>query len=146
MSISLRVILFICSVFYLGIVARKIRRSSLRLGDGIVWILIAVFFILISLIPEIIYWFCDQVGIMSPANFVYLLIFMFLLLQLFYASLRISALEARVNRLAQEVALRDGRFVHLETEDDRSEKRQGEKEDNKKERPESQGSNTKVVK
>lgn len=122
MSISLRIILIVCSVITLIFVPRKIRRASLRIGDGIVWILISVFFILISIFPEIIYWFCGLVGIISPANFVYLLILAFLLMQQFYAALRISSLESRVDQLAQEVALRDGRFMHIETADDRTER------------------------
>ena len=117
MPASLRVVLIACSVLMLLYVAGKIRKSSMRIGDAIIWLAMGLFFILISLVPDIIYGLCTVLGIMSPSNLVYLLVIAFLLLQIFYNSVKISTLNARIDALAQEVALRDERFMHLETKD-----------------------------
>lgn len=119
MPASLRLMLIGCSALMLLYAAYRIRRSAMRLEDSIVWILMGAFFILISVFPDIIYGLCAWLSIMSPSNLVYLIVIAFLMIQVFYDAIKISALSGRVDSLAQELALRDERFLHLETEDER---------------------------
>ncbi len=119
MPASLRLMLIGCSALMLLYAAYRIRRSAMRLEDSIVWILMGAFFILISVFPDIIYGLCAWLGIMSPSNLVYLIVIAFLMIQVFYDAIKISALSGRVDSLAQELALRDERFLHLGTEDER---------------------------
>lgn len=115
---SLRILLIICSVLTLVFIIRNIRKAKLRLIDGFSWVLLAIFFIIISVWPEIIYSLSRRLGFISSINMVYLIVIFLLLLKIFFASLKISALESRVNELAQEVALRDKTFLGLKTRDD----------------------------
>lgn len=117
MTTLLRIALVLCSVIMLWYVGHKIRIAKLRIGDGIMWILVSVGFLVISIFPEIIYAIGGVFGIISSVNLVYLLIIAFLLLAVFHNSVKISILESRIAHLTQEVALRDERFVGLETED-----------------------------
>lgn len=117
MSVSLRIVLIVCSIVMLIYVAAKIRRAQMRIGDGIVWLGMSIVFIVISVFPEIVYWMCSKLGMMSPSNLVYLVVIAFLLMQIFYNSVKISNLSGRIDSLAQEVALRDERFMRLKTED-----------------------------
>lgn len=117
MTTLLRIALILCSVIMLWYVGHKVRSAQLRIGDGIMWILVSVGFLVISIFPEIIYAIGSVFGIMSAVNLVYLLIIAFLVLAVFHNSVRISILESRIAYLTQEVALRDERFVGLETED-----------------------------
>lgn len=100
-------------------VGRKIRLAGMRIEDGFIWILASVVFIIISIFPEIIYAICIWFGIMSPTNLVYLLVIAFLLLLVFYNAIKISHLESRLDHLTQEIALRDDRFLGMETEEQR---------------------------
>lgn len=122
MSASLRIVLIVCSVVMLAYVAAKIRHAQMRSGDGIVWLGMSIVFIIISIFPEIVYWMCSKLGMVSPSNLVYLIVIAFLLLQIFYNSIKISALSGRIDALAQEVALRDERFMNIETWDKNIEK------------------------
>ena len=122
MSASLRIVLIVCSIVMLIYVAAKIRRAQMRIGDGIVWLGMSIVFIIISVFPEIVYWICSRLGMMSPSNLVYLVVIAFLLMQIFYNSVKISNLSGRIDALAQEVALRDERFLHIETWDKKIEK------------------------
>jgi hypothetical protein len=117
MPASLRLALIACSVLMLLHVALKIRKSAMKLEDCIIWIAAGVFFIIISAFPNIIYVLCRVLGIMSPSNLVYLVVIAFLLLQIFYNAIKISTLSARIDSLAQELALRDERFIHTQTRD-----------------------------
>lgn len=117
MSASLRIVLIVCSIVMLIYVAAKIRRAQMRIGDGIIWLGMSIVFIIISVFPEIVYWMCSRLGMMSPSNLVYLVVIAFLLMQIFYNSVKISNLSGRIDALAQEVALRDERFMKLKTTD-----------------------------
>lgn len=119
MPTSLRVLLIAASIVTLALITSKIRKAKLRLLDGFIWLMMSVVFLIISFFPHIIYWLCRVLGIISPVNLVFLVVIFFLLMICFYGALRISALESKVAGLAQEVAIRDERFLHLETEDDR---------------------------
>ena len=95
--------------------------------DGFVWFLMSLILLVISIFPHIIYWLCRVMGITSPVNLVYLVMIFLLFMICFYSAVRISALEARLAGLAQEVAIRDERFLHLKTADDKRERVSGEK-------------------
>lgn len=97
----------------------KIRIAKLRIEHGITWVLVSVGLVIIAIWPEIIYAIGSVFGIISPVNLVYLVIIAFLLLAVFHNSIRISMLESRVMQLTQEIALRDERFIRMETEDQR---------------------------
>lgn len=115
---SLRLLLIISSALTLVFIIRNIRKAKLRLIDGFSWVLLAIFFIIISVKPEIIYSLSRRLGFISSINMVYLIVIFLLLLKIFFASLKISSLESRINELAQEVALRDKTFLGLKTKDD----------------------------
>lgn len=100
-------------------VGHKIRIAALRIENGIIWVLLSVGLVIIAIRPEIIYAIGGLLGIISPVNLVYLIVIAFLLLSVFHNSIRISMLESRVAQLTQEIALRDERFVGMETEDQR---------------------------
>lgn len=117
MPAVLRFLLIIASVATLYYIARKISKAQIKLVDGFSWLLIAAFFIVISIWPEIIYWLCRKLGIISPINLVFLIVIFILLMKLFFASIKISSLESRINDLAQEVAIRDERFLGLKSLD-----------------------------
>ena len=111
MPISLRVLLIFASILTTFFIASRIRKSRLRLLDGFVWFMMSLILLIISIFPQIVYWLCRL-----------------LLMICFYSAVRISALEARLAGLAQEVAIRDERFLHLETADDKRKRASGEKE------------------
>ena len=115
---SLRILLIIASILTLIFIIRNIRKAKLRLIDGFSWVLLAIFFIVISVWPEIVYSLARKLGFVSSINMVYLIVIFLLLLKIFFSSLKISALESRINELAQEVALRDKSFLGLKTKDD----------------------------
>ena len=118
MGITLRVLLIISSLLMALYVIKKIRTSQIQLKDARFWILLSVFLIIISVFPDIIYWLCGIVGIISPINLVFLIIILLLLIKLFLVSIVLSRAETRIDELTQEVAIRDERFIKIETEDD----------------------------
>ena len=88
MSVGLRVILILFSVLTMLFIVKRIRQSKLQIEYALFWIGFSIFLIIISVFPQIVYWFTDLIGIQSPVNFVFLVI-IFILLMKFYDDNRI---------------------------------------------------------
>lgn len=104
-STALRVILITGSVLTVAFMLQRIRVAKAQIRDTITWILFSLVLLVISIFPGIAEWASRVIGIQSPINFVYLVIIFILLLKLFSSSMRISQLDARVDTLAQKLAL-----------------------------------------
>ena len=105
MSATLRVILFVLAVVTAWWILSKIRRLKVKMEDAIFWIFVAVVLCVLSLFPEIVYKLTD-IGVMSPANLVFLIVIFILLEKVFTLSIIVSQLEEKVTVLSSEVALR----------------------------------------
>lgn len=105
MSILLRAILILISVITLMMMVRKIRKSKLHIEYTIFWILFMAILILLALFPEIGVWVAGLLQFQSPENLIFLVVIFILILKLFFQTVEISALEYRVEELAQKIAL-----------------------------------------
>ncbi|MDE5966697.1 MAG: DUF2304 domain-containing protein [Lachnospiraceae bacterium] len=102
MAVGLRIILIAFSVLALIYIIGKIRHSRMQIEYALFWILLSIVFILMAVFPELVYGVCKLLGIMSPANFVYLFIIAILLLKVFMMTVELSALENKVKDLVQQ--------------------------------------------
>ncbi len=123
-SIVLRVLLIIVSVWLFCHVLRSVRKSQVQIDDMIFWLLFSVVIVVLALIPQIATWAADLLGVMSPVNLIYLVIIFVLLLKLFSISIRFSQLEAKIKTLTQEIAVReciekDAQLGQTELQDDK---------------------------
>ncbi len=104
-SIPMRILLILGSLFTVGLMLRRIRNSKIQIRDSIFWILFSLVLLLLSVFPDIAGLAAGLLGIQSPINFVFLLIIFLLLIQTFLSAVRISQLDAKVKLLAQKLAL-----------------------------------------
>ena len=107
MTAILRIGLILISIMSFFIIVRKIRKSKIRIEDGLFWVVFAIILIVFAVFPGVIYFISDIVGAKSPANIVYLIIIGMLLVKLFFMSIQISLLEHKVVNLTQEMALKE---------------------------------------
>ena len=107
MTAILRIGLILISIMSFFVIIRKIRKSKIRIEDGLFWVTFSILLIIFAIFPGIIYLISDLVGAKSPANIVYLIIIGMLLVKLFFMSIQMSLLENKVVNLAQEMALKE---------------------------------------
>lgn len=107
MSLSLRVVLIIFSVLTAFFVFRKIRKAQMQIADSLFWVIFIVVLVILSVFPQIANYACKWVGVMSPANFIFLAIIFLLLLKVFTMTVKISILENKLQTLVQEYALKE---------------------------------------
>ncbi len=103
------VLLIIGSLCTIAFMLLRVRASQIQIRDAIFWIVFALGLLIISIFPQFAAWASQQLGFMAPINFVYLLVIFILVIRLFSSSLRISMLDARVQQLAQRLALYEKR-------------------------------------
>ena len=109
MSIMLRVILITMSVISLLYVIWRIRNSKMQIEYALFWIIMAFLMIIMSVFPQIIYWLTGKLGMMSPANVVYLFIIAILLIKSFMMTIELSSLENKFKDLTQQIAIYEKR-------------------------------------
>lgn len=113
MTLGLRITLIVVSFLTLLYMARKVRRSQIRLEDSLFWFCFAVLLFLVSIFPGIFYTLSDLAGTMSVANFVFLFFIFVLLINCFSQSVRISQLDTKLRDLTQQLAIeRFERYVN----------------------------------
>ncbi|MEG0090981.1 MAG: DUF2304 domain-containing protein [Oscillospiraceae bacterium] len=105
MSVPLRVILILGSVFTFFFVTHYIRKARIRIEDTIFWLFFCMVLIVISIFPALPFWLSELIGFQSPINLVYLIIIFILIVNQFYTSVKISQLEIKQKELVQKLAV-----------------------------------------
>ena len=105
MNLQLRVLLFIGAVATLLYFFGKIRKNRLDIDYAIFWVLFSGVLVIVSIFPGMVGWLSDLLGFMSPSNMVFLLVIFLLLIKLFSVTIKLSALEHKIRRLSQHIAI-----------------------------------------
>lgn len=106
MSDTLRVLLLFAALVTGGWILYKIRKLQVKMQDAIFWVIFAVILLVMGISPEICYWLTERLGIMSPANLIFLVVIFLLMEKVFTLSIIVSQLEEKIAVLSAEVALR----------------------------------------
>lgn len=101
----LRILLALCAVLALVAVCNRIKKSKVMVEDSIFWVVCAFILVLLAIFPDAAVDLARDLGFMSAANFVYLVVIALLIWKVFTNSLEISRLKNKINELAQEEAL-----------------------------------------
>lgn len=106
MSMMLRVTLLVAAVFSIMWIIARIRKSKIRLEDTLFWVATGIILAILGLFPEISYRMAHALGIISPANFVFLIMICLLFEKVLTISIIHSQLEDKYVTMAAEMALR----------------------------------------
>lgn len=106
MSIELRVVLLIAAVFSIGWIITRIRKAKVRLEDTFFWVVMSVVLLILGLFPGVSYWLTSVLGVISPANLVFLIMISLLFEKLLTMSIMHSQMQDKYVTMAAEMALR----------------------------------------
>ena len=93
------------SVVTLAVLFEMLRRQRLREKYAVFWAVVALFTLLVAVFPGLLVWAADLVGVAVPANLLFFVASMVLLLVSIQHSYELGRLEERTRTLAEEVAL-----------------------------------------
>lgn len=105
MSITLRIIFIIASLFSCFLCVKRIKQSKLKVENSIVWMLGSIVLILMSVFANAVEWVSTKLGFMAPVNFVFSILIIFLLIQTFINNIKISILNEKIKDLNHYIAL-----------------------------------------
>ena len=105
----LRITLIILSFFTTWYVIRRIRKHQLQIEDSIFWISFSLLLIALSVFPSIVEVAAKSIGIMSPANFVFVFIIFLLVLKVFFLNVKLSAIEHKFQKAVQEYTIKENK-------------------------------------
>ena len=104
MTITLRIILIICSLIAFLLCITKIKQAKLKVENSVIWMIGSIILILMSIFSDAVEWISNKLGFMAPVNFVFLVIIGFFLLQLFIDNIRVSQLNEKIKDLNHYIA------------------------------------------
>ena len=82
-----------------------LRRGVLREKYAALWLLVSGAALVLALFPALLYWLTDLIGVETPSNLLFFATLVVLVLVSVQLSYELSRHEARIRRLAEEVAL-----------------------------------------
>lgn len=102
---SAQILGVIASVITFAFVFWLLRRGVLREKYSVLWLVMSGVALLFSLFPGALRWVSDVLGVETPANLLFFITIVLLILVAVQLSYELSRHEARIRRLAEEVAL-----------------------------------------
>ena len=82
-----------------------LRRGVLREKDAVLWLFVSGAALLLAIFPAILVWLTGVLGVAEPVNLLFFVTIVVLVLVSVQLSYELSRHEARIRRLAEEVAL-----------------------------------------
>lgn len=107
MTITLRIILIIASIFSFILCIKRIKQSKLKITNSIIWMIGSFVLILMSIFSNAVEWFSTKLGFIAPVNFVFIVVIAFLLIQTFVDNIRICILNEKIKELDHYIALKE---------------------------------------
>jgi len=104
---TVRIVAIITTALMLGVVLELVRRRRLVERYALLWLVVAAVLLLFAVWTDLLEWASDRVGIVAPANFLFLAGMAFAFLLLLHFSVATSRLSEEAKILAQEVARLD---------------------------------------
>lgn len=117
MSDKLSIVLFLGAFGFLVFIFSMIRSKSLDYRYAFTWVITSVAFILVSLFPQTVYAISGLLGIATPVNALFALLFLFLMNIIFSLSIAISQSQDRIKTLTQEIGLMKLEISKMKTND-----------------------------
>lgn len=110
---SASVLAVITSVITLVFIIDLLRRGVLKEKYAVLWLSVAGIALVLSIFPSLLEWITEVLGFEVPANFLFFGTIVVLVLVAVQLSYELSSHEAKIRRLAEEVALQSEEIKRL---------------------------------
>lgn len=107
MSFVLQIAMIIALIIFLIKVIKDVKKGKLRSDYALGWILTICIMLLLTLIPNIVFFFSKILNVISAVNMVFAIIIFLLIILVYTLMCRVSALEEKQKNIIQELALRN---------------------------------------
>ncbi len=105
MTVRLQILIAVVAVMALLYIGNLVRVRRLELKYALIWFLVCFLLLIFDLVPGVLNWLTELLGITLPINMLFFLGFGFLLMIIFSQTMVISNLTRKVKRLTQETGM-----------------------------------------
>lgn len=112
MDIRTRLFLIVGSIVFFILLLRIFKKSKISIDMATLWIVLAFAMVVISIFPEVVYFFAGLIGIESPTNAIYLVVIFIMLVLIFYLFMKTSILENKLNKIIENIAIEKEKNKH----------------------------------
>ena len=113
---SASILAVITSVITLIFIIDLLRRGVLKEKYAVLWLSVAGIALVLSVFPSLLEWITDALGFEVPANLLFFGTIVVLVLVAVQLSYELSGHEAKIRRLAEEVALQNEEIKRLRSD------------------------------
>lgn len=106
-------LIFLCLILLFFLI-NMIKKYELQLRYALLWILVVIVMLVISLVPQIAFYFTNIFGFQAPSNFVFLVGILSGLVIIFGLTVSISNSSIKVRQMSQEIGLLKQQINNLE--------------------------------
>lgn len=103
------------SIVTLALLFELLRRKHLREKYAVFWVVVALATLVTAVVPDVLFWLAELLGVAVPANLLFFIASMVLLAVSIQHSHELGRLEEQTRSLAEEVALLTTRLVDEQT-------------------------------
>lgn len=114
---SANVLAAVAAILVFVFILWLLRRGVLKEKYAVLWLLVSAVAAFFALVPGSARWLADVVGVEIPANLLFFVTLVLLILVSVQLSFELSRQEAKIRRLAEESALLEERLRALEERD-----------------------------
>ena len=104
----------ITAIITLIFILDLLRRGVLKEKYAVLWLFFAAMALFFALFPQVLDWISFRLGVAQPVNLLFFVTIVLLVLVSVQLSYELSRHEARIRRLAEEVALLDQRIKEID--------------------------------
>jgi len=105
MNNSLKIFLLIVLIIQLSLIIRFVRSNKLTMKYASLWVILIIFFFIITIFPSILFDVSKIFGFETTSNMIFLLGFFFLFYISFIITTSLSVQKARIKKLTQELSI-----------------------------------------
>lgn len=109
MTWRIRIAIVVVLIIGLAAIVNLIRKRSLELKYALTWLFLSAGLLLIVIVPGLLNWLSEVLGIYNPMNMVFFLGFLFSIIVIFVLTMSLSNNSNRVRKMAQKIALNEYR-------------------------------------
>jgi len=105
MQISLKIIFFLCAIFFLLVFIYLVRRKSLKPTYSFLWFLISILMLCVIIFERFFKRIADFLNVPDTSFLIIVGVIFFLLLYVLYLSIKLSEVSDKIQELISHVAI-----------------------------------------
>lgn len=114
MSIELRVVLIIITLFYLFVILKAIKNRKMQISLSLFWIFTGIILLVAAIFPNLFGYISNLLGFETTSNMIFCITIFLAFYLIFNLTMMISKENKKTTKLVQEISLLKNKVEELE--------------------------------